>query len=357
MHHKIVALDAWHVPIPQNIFNLPPEDSYELKVCETQLTSNHDIQEAVKDATIIAVTLTRLDASTLSAAATPNLRLVAAIASGTDGIDKQQCKERGIMVLNSPDANTESVSNHVLAMYFACRRRLLMMQKTVLATDAWVRRGTIATLMNSRNNELPLSCKDETVGVIGYGAIGRRVAHLCRGLGMNVLIASRKGAVPAAVSTVQKQETVGTEAQISRTPFAEVLRRSSVLVLCIPRIPETLNLISHDEFQMMSGRTILINVSRGGIVDEIALLQALKGGAIDGCATDVFLKEPSGAGDYWKEGDSPILKVSQAEAEEMNLLVTPHVAWYARATVDGYLQTFKQNVEDWCAGKAKNIVV
>lgn len=172
MRHKIVALDAWHVPIPRDLLKLPPPFSYDLKVCETQLTSNHDIHEAVKDATIIAATLTRLDASTLSEAVTPNLRLVVAIASGTDGIDKEQCKKRGIMVLNSPDANTESVSNHVLAMYFACRRRLMMMQKTVLRTDEWVKRGTVATLMNSRSNELPLSCREEVVGIIGYGAIG-----------------------------------------------------------------------------------------------------------------------------------------------------------------------------------------
>ena len=174
---------------------------------------------------------------------------------------------------------------------------------------------------------------------------------------MTVLVSSRKGAVPATVPAGNKQNTTSTEGHISRTPFEEVLRRSSVIVLCLPRNPETLNLISHDELQMMSQKTILINVSRGGIVDELALIQALKAGMLDGCAMDVFSKEPSGAGDHWKEGDSPILRLNQDEAEEMNLLVTPHVAWYARATIDGYLQTFKQNVEDWCAGKAKNIVI
>lgn len=177
MHHKIVALDAWHVPIPPNLLNLPPPHTYELKVCETQLTSNEDIQEAVKDATIIALTLTRLDASTLSATKTPNLRLIAALASGTDSIDKQECKKRGIRVLNAPDANGDSVANHVIAMYFACRRRLLLMQKVILGTDEWVRRGTITNRLNSRDNKLPLSCKEETVGIIGYGAIGKNLAY------------------------------------------------------------------------------------------------------------------------------------------------------------------------------------
>jgi glycerate dehydrogenase len=164
---------------------------------------------------------------------------------------------------------------------------------------------------------------------------------------MTVLVAARKGAAVDTIPVTNEQ----------RTPFTEVLRRSSVLVLCLPRNPETINMISDDEFQTMSRKTIVINVTRGGIVDEHALLRALKGGLIDGCAMDVFLKEPSGAGDYWKEGDSPILRLSEAEADEINLLVTPHVAWYAGTTIENYLQTFKQNVENWCSGKLSNVVV
>ncbi|RFU77504.1 glycerate dehydrogenase [Trichoderma arundinaceum] len=353
MHHKIVALDAWHVPIPPDLLRLPEPHSYEISLCETKSTSTKDIQDRVKDATIIAVTLTPLDASTLSAAVTPNLRLVVVIASGTDGIDKQQCKERGIRVLNVPNANTESVANHVLASYFACRRRLTTMHHSLLNTDEWKRTGTSTKRMHTRNNSLPLSCREEVVGIIGYGAIGQRVAQMCRGLGMTVLIASRKQAVPAT----ENQTSNSIETRDSRTPFTDVLRQSSVIVLCLPRNPETINMISNDEFQTMSQNTILINITRGGIIDEHALLKALKDGMIDGCATDVFLVEPSGAGDHWREGDSPVLKVSQVEADEMNLLVTPHVAWYSAGTIDNYLQTFKQNVENWCSGELSNVIV
>lgn len=174
---------------------------------------------------------------------------------------------------------------------------------------------------------------------------------------MTVLIASRKGAALDAVPATTEPMPIGTEIPNGRTPFTEVLHRSSVLVLCLPRNLETINMISDDEFRMMSPKAIVVNITRGGIIDEHALLRALKGGLIDGCATDVFLKEPSGAGDHWKEGDSPILRLSEAEADEMNLLVTPHVAWYANVTIDNYLRTFKQNVEDWCSGKLSNIVV
>jgi glycerate dehydrogenase len=172
MHHKIVALDAWHVPIPLNLLKLLTPHSYDLTVCETRSASITEIHDRVKDATIIAVTLTPLDSSTLSAAVTPNLRLVVAVSSGTDGIDKKLCKERGIRVLNVPNANTDSVANHVMAVYFACRRRLLAMHHTMFRTDEWSRRGTITRLMHSRDDGLPLSCQEEVVGIIGYGAIG-----------------------------------------------------------------------------------------------------------------------------------------------------------------------------------------
>lgn len=170
---------------------------------------------------------------------------------------------------------------------------------------------------------------------------------------MSVLVSSRKG----AASDATKPTSNGTDPSSGRTPLTEVLRRSTVLVLCLPRNSETVNMIADDEFRIMSPRAIIVNISRGGIVDEHALLGALRGGLIDGCATDVFLKEPSGAGDYWQEGDSPILRLSEAEADQLNLLVTPHVAWYASTTIDNLMRTLKQNVEGWCAGKLSNVVV
>lgn len=107
----------------------------------------------------------------------------------------------------------------------------------------------------------------------------------------------------------------------------------------------------------MSPQALLINVSRGGIVDEPALIEALSKHRISGAATDVFLREPSGSGDAWRPGDSPLLQLTQDEADELNLVMTPHVAWYTQATTKSYLQTLRQNVEQWCQGNETNIVV
>lgn len=148
---------------------------------------------------------------------------------------------------------------------------------------------------------------------------------------MKVLISARKGR----------------PAEADRTSFTDVVAQSSVIVLCIPRNPETLNLISSAELQAMAQQTLLINVSRGGIVDENALLEALRAGSIGGAATDVLEQEPSDAGKFWKEGDSPLLKVDAAEAGKLNLMVTPHVAWFSTTTIHNYLQAFKRHVENF----------
>lgn len=150
----------------------PPGYSHSLKTCTSQLKTVQEIREAVKDATIIVVTVSPLDEVTLSPDVTPNLRLVVAVASGTDNIDRQKCNERRIPVLNSPNSNARSVAEHVIALYFASRRRLFRLHHSVLGTTEWRDRGTLTYKMNTRDNSPPLACSEETVGIIGYGAIG-----------------------------------------------------------------------------------------------------------------------------------------------------------------------------------------
>jgi lactate dehydrogenase-like 2-hydroxyacid dehydrogenase len=156
---------------------------------------------------------------------------------------------------------------------------------------------------------------------------------------MQVLIADRKnGGTP----TFKDVSTL-------RTPFNEVLKRSTVLILCLPRTPESLNLISTPEFKLMSQHTVLVNVARGGIVDEVALVKALKDGQISGAATDVFAIEPAEGGK-----DSPLLS---AEARDLNLTLTPHVAWFGERTSQNLQRTLKANVELWAGGTPQNLIV
>lgn len=153
---------------------------------------------------------------------------------------------------------------------------------------------------------------------------------------MEVLIADRKNGSSTNAST-------------SRTPFIEVLKRSTVLILCLPRTPETMNLISTAELEAMSPQTVIVNVSRGGIVDEHAILGALKDGTISGYATDVLATEPA-------EGttDSPLLS---EETKYLNLTISPHVAWNGERTRRNLQRILKDNIDSFIAGKPENVVV
>lgn len=155
---------------------------------------------------------------------------------------------------------------------------------------------------------------------------------------MKVLIAGRKG----------DENPASNGASMHRTPFEEVLRKSTVIVVAVPRLPETMNLISTTEFQKMSHKAVVINVSRGGIVDEAALLQALKDRNIHGAATDVFAVEPASA------ETSPLLA---EDTSALNLTLSPHTAWCADKTAKNYAAMSPMNVMNFLLGRPTNLVV
>ncbi|KAL2004126.1 hypothetical protein VTN02DRAFT_6590 [Thermoascus thermophilus] len=328
-HHHIVLLQTQYYPVPD--ISLPAPYTWTTAVHE-HISSAAELHAAIHDATILVLATTRLDAAALSPDVTPHLRFINCVASGTDSIDLDACRRRGIVVSNCSGANVEAVSEHALGLYFAARRRTLEMHRRTRAGE-WTARGTLMFQMLDREGAAPLTCREEVVGIVGYGGIGKRIAHLAQSLGMQVLISARKGA----------QQTDDEQ----RTPFDEVIRRSTVLFLALPRTPATVNLISTPELRSMSRLAVLVNVSRGGIVDEAALVTALQEGWIAGAATDVFAREPAGP------DTSPLLG---EETRDLNLTVSPHMAWLAEKTWANLRVMAKENVEGWCAGRPSRVV-
>jgi lactate dehydrogenase-like 2-hydroxyacid dehydrogenase len=151
---------------------------------------------------------------------------------------------------------------------------------------------------------------------------------------MEVIISDRKSSITPSSNRVQ---------------FSEVLKRSTVLVIVVPKTKDTINLISEAELQTMNPHAVIINISRGGIVDEYAIMAALRKGMIAGYATDVFEVEPA-------EGakDSPLLA---PDARDLNLTLTPHVAWFGDVTRQNLMKILKENVEMFMAGVPHNVVV
>ena len=150
----------------------------------------------------------------------------------------------------------------------------------------------------------------------------------------------------------RKSTNLGTQdqtTQTTRTPFSTVLQESTVLMVLVPKTQDTLNLISTTELQNMNPHAVIINISRGGIVDETAIIEALRTGQIAGYATDVFETEPA-------EGakDSPLLA---PEARDLNLTLSPHLAWFGERTRTNLIKMLKDNIELFIAGTPQNLVV
>lgn len=180
---------------------------------------------------------------------------------------------------------------------------------------------------------LPIGCFHPDLTIVG-----KRIASLARALGMKVLISGRKNSEEASLMNGSHSE---------RTPFETVLKESTVIFIAVPLNDSTRDMISTPELDAISQHAVIINVSRGGTVNEQAIVKALKDGSIAGAATDVFYEEPAGP------NNSPLLT---EETNDLNLVVTPHLAWLSQKTWVNQSQMVKKVIEEWHSGKPINVV-
>ncbi|KAI8653560.1 hypothetical protein NCS55_01343100 [Fusarium keratoplasticum] len=331
-HHVIVKLETIHVPAPA--IDLSPL-THELITYEyTPPAAKALIAARIHDASIVTLTTVPINAETLGEA--PYLKCVISETTGTNHIDLEECKKRNITVMFSPHAATESVSEHALGLYFSVRRSFVRLHNSLFdhSPNAWASSGSMSNILKDAQGEPPHTCGNEIVGILGFGALGQRIARLCEALGMKVLVAARKEG--------------GSGTGDTRIAFDEVLRRATVLFITLPLTPQTRNTIGSEELQTMRRDAVLINVGRGGLVDETALVQALRQRLIHGAATDVFEHEPAGS-----DQDSVLLS---EEAKELNLTLTPHLAWCADQTTVNMQQIIIENLKEFLRGGRKNVV-
>ncbi len=220
----------------------------------------------------------------------PNLCAVAVHGVGLDGIDLPAASELGIPVFNTPGMNTRSVAEHALGLMFALTKR-------IPAADRAMRHGNFAFKYQGGFSEL----QGAMLGVIGFGAIGRATAELALALGMRVQVLTRRDAFELTGMGLRQASSL-----------AALLRESDVVSLHLPALAETQNLIGAAQLAMMKPSAFLINTSRGALVDETALIEALTRGQIAGAGLDVFRHEPVA-------GDDPLLGLD-------NVILTPHIA-------------------------------
>jgi len=254
----------------------------------------------------------------------PGLKMVAVAATGTNNVDIECCRERGIVVSNIRNYSVHTVPEHVFMLMLALRRNLLAFRADV-QNGAWQKSEQFC-LFTHPVRDLHAS----TLGIIGHGAIGDAVEQLALAFGMKVLFAEHKGA---------------TEVRQGYTAFDTVLRECDVISLHLPLNEQTSHLIGTAEFSRMRPGALLINTARGGLVDEAALLEALRSGRLGGAGFDVLEKEPPTQGHPLLDLDMP------------NFILTPHIAWSGRAAMQALADQLIANIEAYAAGAPRNRVV
>jgi glycerate dehydrogenase len=284
-------------------------------------TSANQVIERARLATIIISNKLSLGEPQL--AEVPDLKLIAIAATGSDCVDLNYCRGRGIAVCNVRGYAANSVPEHVLMMILALRRNLIAYRRDV-QQGLWNQSKQFCLLTHELHD-----IRNSTLGIIGYGSIGKAMARLGESLGMRVTIAERRSA-----STIRA----------GRTPFEEVLHQSDVISLHCPLTDETRDLFGRAEFQMMKRTALLINTARGALIEDLALIDALKDGLIAGAAIDALRAEPPVQG-------SPLL-----DLDLPNFIVTPHVAWASREAVQALADQVIDNIEAFVAGTPQNLL-
>lgn len=250
------------------------------------------VAKRIADAQVVIVNKVCLDAELINNA--PHLRLICVAATGTNNVDLAAAKARGVAVFNCQAYGVASVVQHTFALILALSTNLLNYHRSV-QQGQWSRASQFCLL------DYPITeLAGKTLGIIGYGHLGQGVAALGRAFGMQVLIAARLHQQPVPPG---------------RVALAELLPQVDILSLHCPLNDTTRNLIGQAELAQMKPSALLINVARGGIVDEAALLEALERRQIAGAALDVLSQEPPPA-------NHPLLQVQRD-----NLIITPHCAW------------------------------
>jgi glycerate dehydrogenase len=288
---------------------------------EHQATGAEEAVQRLADATVAITNKVPLRADTL--AQLPQLKMIAVAATGYDVIDVPYCREHGIAVANIRNYAVHTVPEHAFALILALRRNLLAYRADVEAGQ-WQRSEQFCFFTHGI-----VDLHGSTLGIVGEGAIGQGTAAIARGFGMKLLFADHE---PPKMDGV------------AFTPMEQVIAESDVLSLHCPLTPATRHLIGRGELQRMKRSALLINTSRGGLVDEAALIEALEQGWIAGAGFDVLTTEPPRNG-------HPLLDVRRP-----NFILTPHVAWASDGAMQFLADQLIDNIDAWAAGRPQHLV-
>lgn len=311
----IVVLDR------DTLVNRPFDFDFPHTLSSYGTTEAHETLERIRGADIVITNKVVISAQAF--AENPQFKLVAVTATGVNNVDVEAAKQNGTAVCNIRAYGNESVSEHAFMMMITLMRNLPAYQRDV-AAGLWENSPFFCHLgapMRDLNGK--------TLAIFGRGNIGKTLATYAQAFKMNVVFAEHKNAQSVRDGYVS---------------FDEAIRSADVVSLNCPLTPQTANMIGEAELQQMKPGAILINCGRGGLVDEAALVAALKYGQIGGAGFDVLTQEPPRDG-------NPLLK-----ARLPNLIVTPHIAWASQEAANRLFDILLDNINRFVAGNPQNLV-
>ena len=312
---QIVVLDR------DTLVNRPFDFDFPHTLSSYGTTEAHETLARIRGADIVITNKVVISAQAF--AENPQLKLVAVTATGVNNVDVEAAKQNGTAVCNIRAYGNESVAEHAFMMMITLMRNLPAYQRDV-AAGLWENSPFFCHLgapMRDLNGK--------TLAIFGRGNIGKTLATYAQAFKMNVVFAEHKHAQSVRDGYVS---------------FDEAIRSADVVSLNCPLTPQTANMIGEAELQQMKPGAILINCGRGGLVDEAALVAALKYGQIGGAGFDVLTQEPPRDG-------NPLLK-----ARLPNLIVTPHIAWASQEAANRLFDILVDNINRFVAGNPQNLV-
>jgi glyoxylate reductase len=304
--------------IPEEGINLLKEKGYEVEVSDFDgVLPREQLLEKIKGADAVLPLLTdKIDAEFFDAAG-PQLKVIANYAVGYDNINIEEAKRRGIVTTNTPEVLTESVVEHTIALICAIAMR-------IVEADKYMRNGNYKGWAPKLLMGHDIAGK--TLGLVGLGRIGSLVAKRMKdGFDMRVMYYD-----------VNRSQDLEKNAGLEYAELDAVLKESDFISVHVPLLPATKHLISFEQFKMMKPTAYLINTSRGPVVDEKELVEALKNGVICGAALDVFEEEP---------------KMAPGLAELDNVIVTPHIASATEETRGAMSELAAKNIIEVLEGR------
>ncbi len=283
------------------------------------LTEPNEVADRIKDADIVLCNKTPMTADNMKDA--KSLKYIGLFATGFNNIDLEYTSTHGITVCNVPSYSTEAVAQQTFALLLEIVNRTHDYNNLVAKGD-WIKSRTFSFF------PLPMcELSGKTMGIVGYGSIGKRVADIAKAFGMKVLVYKRR---------------LVDDPTVEQVTLDELLKRSDVVSLHCPLNADSENMMTAERFALMKDGAVLINTARGGLVDEEALKNSLLSGKLLGAGLDVIRQEPMSE-------SCPLLGIK-------NCIITPHVAWAGLETRIRLMGVVESNIRNFLDGRPQNTV-